>query len=428
MNTKQKLITKINSVVTVLFLALYFLINFKKFVLTSEPRGDEHSFLEMYDVFLNQGFYEANVAGNSTLFNFISSLFYQLGFSPLYSLKCTSVLSGLATMVLLYYIGKRMYGHYNAYFQTVALLTSYNVIIVVIAMFGGINDPLLTVLLLAIVYILLKKVLSTKDFIYIGALLALMLATRKFTILFIPSLLFLLFVVLRKQSQIAKKLMYLAVSCGLLIGILNFPSLKENGTLSFHSKENKEYVANWAQLQYYTQLQVNEGKIAFGSHVTWQDTDEYLAKNGENSLPKGIISGLLFDVKLTVKEFFIDFFYNAKSFTRLLGIIFILNIIIFGFKLIRRKLSIQTFINNPIDTFGLIYTLILSLIVISYVEIRWFIPILTILSFVFMKRIHLFTANFKNAQRNNFLILNAQLIALNVMSLPLIIKNFTQIL
>ena len=37
-----------------------------------------------------------------------------------------------------------------------------------------------------------------------------------------------------------------------------------------------------------------------------------LLKNGEDSLPKGIIDGLLFDVKRTAKEFFIDFLYHSN--------------------------------------------------------------------------------------------------------------------
>lgn len=428
MKNKFQLITKLNIVVTILFLGVYFLINLKKYFLTEDPRGDEHSFLEMYDVFLNQGFYEANVAGNSTLFNLISSVFYKIDLSPIYSLKCTSMLCGILVMILVYYIGKRLCGSYNKEFQWVALLTVYNVLIIVITMFGGINDPLLTLLLLSIVYILIKKTNSIQDFVYIGVLLALMLATRKFTVLLIPSLLFFVFIVLRKQSAKLKKVAALVVSCLVFVIVLNFPSLTENGSLSFHSKEKKEYVATWGQLQYHTQLLLEQGKVTYGDHATWEATDEYLAENGENALPKGIIDGLFFDVKRTTKEFFIDLVYNAKPFTRLLGLLFILNIFIFGYKLVRKKLSIKTFVNNPIDTFSLIYIFILSLIVISYVEVRWFVPILCLLPFVFMKRIYMFTAGFKNAKTNNFLILNGQLLALNIMSLPFIIKNYAIIL
>jgi len=424
MKDKFKGITKINSVLTILFLGAYFIINLKKYFFIQEPRGDEHFFIEVYNLFLNQGFYEANVYGNSTLFNLISSIFYKLGLSPLYSLKCTALFSGIATMVLIYYIGKRLYGNYNKEFQLVALLTACNVLIVVISMFGGINDPLLVVLFLLIVYTAIKKKHATKDFIYIGILIALMFATRKFTVLLLPSIGFLLFIIIRKQANKFKKIASLLISCVLVAGIFNYPSLKENGTLSFNSKERKEYKATWAQLQYYTQILLEKGEVTYGSHTTWEATDQYLKENGEESLPDGIIEGLLFDVKRTVKEFFIDFVYNIKPFTRLLGIIFLLNIIIFGYKLIRKKLSISVFANNPIDTFSLLYILILSLIVITYVEIRWFVPILVLLPIVFMKRIYAFTANFKNVKTTNFLILNLQMAAINIMSLPFIINNY----
>jgi len=425
MKDKLKIITKGNIIITILFLSTYFIINLKKYFFTDDPRGDEHSFLEIYDIFLNQGFYEANVIGNSTLFNLISAVFYKIGLSPIYSLKCTSMLCGILTMILVYYIGKRLYGSYDKDFQLVALLTAYNVVIIVITMFGGINDPLLSLLLLSIIYIAIKHIHTLKDFIYIGILFALMLATRKFSVILMPSLGFLLIVILRKQSKKAKKISALVVSCLVFVGMLNFPSIKENGSLSFHSKEKKEFVATWGQLQYHTQLLLEEDKVVFGDHATWEATDEYLAKNGENSLPKGIIDGLLFDVKRSIKEFFIDLVYNAKPFTRLLGIIFMLNVLILAYKLVRKKLSISVFINNPIDTFSLIYILILSLIVITYIEVRWFVPILVVLPFIFLKRIYMFTAGFKNTKTNNFLILNAQLAALNIMSLPFIIKNYT---
>lgn len=425
MQPKLRNITNINIVVTLLVLSVYFIINLKKYFLTEDPRGDEHSFLEMYDVFLNQGFYEANVLGNSTLFNLVSSVFYKLGLSPLYSLKCTSMLSGIITMILVYYIGKRILGSYEKNAFIVAFLTACNVTIVVITIFGGINDPLLVLLLIAIIYIATKNEQTLKDYIYIGILFALMLATRKFTVILIPSIAFLLYVALRKQSQLIKKVMALFIACFITIIAFNFPSLKENGSLSFHSKEKKEYQATWGQLQYYSQILLEEGKIVHGNHATWEATDEYLLKNGEDSLPKGIVDGLLFDVKRTTKEFFIDFFSNIKPFTRLLGIIFLLNIGIFLYKLVKRKITIQSFINNPIDSFSLIYILILSLIIISYVEYRWFIPILLILPFVFVKRIYSLTKDTKKQQINNFLILNAQLAAISIMSLPFVIKNYT---
>ncbi|QYS86582.1 hypothetical protein JJC03_00385 [Flavobacterium oreochromis] len=89
--------------------------------------------------------------------------------------------------------------------------------------------------------------------------------------------------------------------------LLNLPSIINNHKLSYDNKDVKEYKVNWVQRQYLAQLMVNQGLIPNQSHPTWEQTEEYVDKNGENSLPKTTLESIFFDFRLTLKEFIKDF-------------------------------------------------------------------------------------------------------------------------
>ena len=103
-----------------------------------------------------------------------------------------------------------------------------------------------------------------------------------------------------------------------------------------------------------------------------EQTDAYLKKNGANSLPKGVVSGILFDIKLTVKEFFKDFFECAFFGFRQLGFMLLLTLFFGARDFIReRKINKSTFV--PLILIMMLS--VFSFIIISFVELRWLAPV-----------------------------------------------------
>ena len=134
----------------------------------------------------------------------------------------------------------------------------------------------------------------------------------------------------------------------------------------------KSTTATWVQRQYLAQLWVNENKLANYNHPNWQQTQEYLDKNGASSLPRTLIDALVFDPKMTIKEFFKDFMFIAVYGSRQLGLILAIVLVLFLRRLIRdRKFSSAMFIPAAV----LLMMGIFALIIISFVELRWLAPV-----------------------------------------------------
>jgi len=145
--------------------------------------------------------------------------------------------------------------------------------------------------------------------------------------------------------------------------------LQENHKLSYDTKNPPSNVeATWVQRQYYAQMLVNNGKLKNYNHPTWAETDAYLTKNGKDALPNNTLSGLTFDIIVTVKEFFKDFLYIGLYSIRQLGLI-LLVILFFGFREFYKKKKITT--QSYIPVIVLIMILIFAIIIISFVELRW---------------------------------------------------------
>ncbi|PKA82110.1 hypothetical protein ATE92_0235 [Ulvibacter sp. MAR_2010_11] len=234
----------------------------------------------------------------------------------------------------------------------------------------GINDTLFAVTLVIFfseVYFIIRSDKKENMALLLVALL-LALFTRALFIVFIPAVLVALYFLFRSKNYNPKSL-WLPVAVLVLLLCINIPSLQENGNLSYDMKDPPAGVeANWAQRQYHAQLLVNEGKLNNYNHPTWTETDAYLEKNGKESLPDDLISGMTFDIGLTLKEFCKDLFYIGMFSTRQLGLILPL-ILFLGFREIfkNRKITPESYI--PLIT--LLMMLIFALIIISYVELRW---------------------------------------------------------
>jgi len=116
---------------------------------------------------------------------------------------------------------------------------------------------------------------------------------------------------------------------------------------------------------------VNEGTLAHNQHPSWEETDAYLEKNGVKSLPETLFKGMLFDLKLTIKEFFKDFAEVIFTSVRQTGLILIILFLQLFYQVFKRKIDWNLYI--PFISFLMVS--IFSFIIISYVETRWLVPV-----------------------------------------------------
>jgi len=173
----------------------------------------------------------------------------------------------------------------------------------------------------------------------------------------------------RKGVKLFKNIT-LPITLFLVFMILNIPSIQKNHYLSYDNKKPPvEVKSTWAQRQYLAQLLVNEGKLENYQHPTWEETDMYLIKNGELSLPKSTFDGIFFDFKLTISEFFKDFFDVFKATIRQMGLVMPIILVFLFNQIVKRKITYNLYL--PVINFILIS--IFSFIIISYVETRWLI-------------------------------------------------------
>lgn len=429
MKKYSKIFTIVNFIIVSVVLMAYSIIRIKKVFLRDFPKGDEKSYLKVFKIYLNEGYYSANVHGNSTPFNVISGFFNKIIQNPVLSLRCTSLFFGVLSIILLYQFKKKHFKMPLNY-GFVGILTALNTIIVMSVIWEGVNDIILTFLTLLffiVFYEWKNKSENLKYFIFFGIILGLMLSVRKMSILFFPSMaIVILFTTIIKKIRFTDILKNGSISFAVMIIVLlllSFPSIHENKTLSFHEKEPPSETISWTQLQYLTTIAIENNSVDFGQHVTVEETEKYILENGINSLPNTFLDSIFFNLKRTFKEFFIDFFWNSKPFSRLLGIFFIFAILLFIYAVYKKKINLMSIENNTIFVFSACYVVILSFVVIGYVETRWFSNILIPLSIVLTYYLYRFKLNKKYSYKYDFLILNIQLGSIIIMNLPYIYKN-----
>ncbi|WP_370000545.1 hypothetical protein [Winogradskyella sp.] len=209
--------------------------------------------------------------------------------------------------------------------------------------------------------------------------------TRALIVMYLPAVLICLFYIYRIKG-FSKRGYVIPVFAFMVFMLMNLPAIAANGKLSYDRKSPPEDVnVSWAQRQYLAQLMVNEGKLSNYQHPSFKATQDYVDKNGERSLPKTLFQGVLFNPILTIKEFFKDAADILKYGTRQLGLILI---IVLGY-LMQRMLKRKIFdFENSIPIALLITIAAFALIIISFIELRWFVGIFisTIVFYTFLEQ------------------------------------------
>lgn len=355
-------------VVLYAIIAAYYFLNLQAY------GGDENNFRKELSLVLNEGWIEAIKQQISIPYMLLVYPF-ALVFKDYIALRIVSV---LLTLFLLFYLYKRG----SKQIQFLGMILFY--ISTVYFFYIGTNDTLFNVGMIIFLVETYRR-LNNQNWNGTLAITALIVSvfTRSLFLIYLPVIVLAIYL-LRKEkafSTINYKLPLLVIA---LFLVLNIPSITANKIISYDNKVPPKHIkASWSQRQYLAQLLVNEGKLPNGKHPSWEQTDGYLSEHGENSLPNGILQGVFFDLKLTCKEFFKDFF-NASLYTfRQIGpILLYMFYLIFTFIKNRGRNGKHYFV--PISFFTTLA--ILSFIIISNVEIRWMAPLYVVAIVLYWKK------------------------------------------
>ncbi|WP_396187061.1 hypothetical protein [Flavobacterium sp.] len=335
----------------------YFFLSFYYFM-SLPTGGDEPLFLSDLQLINNVGWYDA-IAKNVSIPYLV--LAYPLSFflEDFVALKTVNILLIVLLFVYFYYVkkikSKELYSYVLFFISTVGYF------------FFGTNDCLFFVSLIIFFNEVNSAVNSNKVHFNL-AFSALIIAffTRELFLIYLPIVFIGSYILYQSGCRFTKKTVY-PLGIFILLLMLNIPSLQQNGSLSFDRKLPPEGLGvSWSQRQYLAQLMVNNGELTNFQHPGWEQTKEYLEKNGKESLPDGILESITFDWQLTIKEFFKDFGYSILYSFRSLGLMILITLG-YWLKLENNKIGRCSFV--PFST--LLMLMIFSFIIISYVELRW---------------------------------------------------------
>jgi len=252
-----------------------------------------------------------------------------------------------------------------------------------------------------------------------------MFATRLLAITFLPSFVGAFVVIfIKKQKIIIESLLPIVlfvISFSVLTFTMNYPSIYENGSLSFHEKKLGSTTVDWPHLQYLTALELEKGNVENGQHVSIQETERFIEKNGKESLPSTILESILFNPMFTLKQFFIDFLLISRPLVRLTGVFFLLNFLLVLISVIKQK---KIDIYDEVFVYGILHFMVLSFIIIGYVETRWLIGTFCLCVISFSKRIFNYSKMHSNKKMLDFYIINTQLLLLTLMNVPYLFSYF----
>ncbi|MDO9261370.1 MAG: hypothetical protein Q7U08_05470 [Flavobacteriaceae bacterium] len=344
-------------------LIVYSIIAFFYFNLKPAGGGDESLFISDLDLIKNQGWIVAikkNISIPYMLLAYPLSLFMK----NYLALRLVNLF--LLSALFFYFINSKKYN-----------LNFYGYLLFFISTVGyfyfGTNDTLFFICLVVFINEVNNLINYQK---WNGTLALCMLVivffTRELVIVYLPLIFIAFYLIHQKKGWSTVKVIY-PLSLLIIFVILNIPSLIEKGEFSHDLKSPPSNIeATWAQRQYLAQLLVNKGELKNYQHPSWEQTQAYLDVNGKNSLPIGMLEGMYFDVSLTIKEFFKDLIYSFFYGFRQLGLILFFTLFfLFKVRLINKRLNLNIFI-----PFSLLMMMsIFSLIIISYVELRWLAPV-----------------------------------------------------
>jgi hypothetical protein len=345
------------SAIAYLFLTLFYYVNLP-------VGGDEFLFVSDLQLIQNVGWYEA-IAKNVSIPFMVLAYPFSLFMDDFVALKIVSLL--LLVLLLVYFYCVKKIRSRSMYYYLFFFISMVGYL------YFGTNDCLFFVCLV-VFFNEVHSAVNDKKVHFNLALSALIIAffTRELFLVYVPIVFIGCYMLYQSGCRFTKKTVF-PLGIFVLLLLLNIPSLQKNGSLSFDRKYPPQGLGvSWSQRQYLAQLMVNEGTLANGQHPSWEETKQYLDKNGKESLPDGILNGITYNYQLTIKEFFKDFASSMVYSSRALGFMFLLSLL-YWFKgsITDKKIKLNYFV--PFATLAMM--MIFSFIIISYVELRWLCPV-----------------------------------------------------
>lgn len=336
------------------------------YFLNKPPGGDENLFLADLAFINDKGWMEA-IKQNISIPYML--LVYPLSFflKNFIALRLVNIMILILLLFYFYKINEKrnflFYGYILFYISTIGFF------------YAGINDILFAIALIIFlneVY----RVANNKSTNINLMLTALVVAffTRQLFLVYLPIIIFGLYILNKSKINFNKK-MLIPILVFIVFLVFNLPSIIENGTLSFDKKSPPAIMnVTWTQRQYLAQIMVNNGELENGQHPSWEQTQQYIKIHGKESLPDGVLKGITQDYQLTIKEFFKDFVFSIFYGSRQLGLMLLITLL-FLVKQVYKTRSMELKYFVPMATLTML--MIFSLIIISYVELRWLIPVFT---------------------------------------------------
>ncbi|MFC2188718.1 hypothetical protein ACFCT7_15485 [Fulvivirgaceae bacterium LMO-SS25] len=387
-----------------------------RFFIPKELSGDETLFLQSFQSTLTNGWYESTATGSASFFNLTGLLFDPLFSDSIYTLRFIGVLSLVLTIVVWSYFAWR-----TLQIKGIMLVQLIAFLILVGPMrnhyFRIYTDGLFVLFLsLAIIYLTISclRMSKAQNFVWTtllaGLFLGISTAIRELVILYIPGLLLVFLLLIYWQRKRAIPVMvYFGV--GLLVAVLalHYPAIVEHGTLSVQSKQPVGIEATWGQ-RLYLSVATNQSPSP-----DWPVVLDYLAKNGDDSLPKSYLDSILFNPSLTFNNFIYSLSLTPNPFLRTLGLFFIL----FFAPLFLGKKAINANAYHPIFiiTFFLLvtFTIILCLQIMDDMQFRRFLFFVFAITISTVNYLYHYVPNRKLA----LAIMNANLLVIGIANLLL---------
>jgi hypothetical protein len=348
----------------------YFFVSFYYFFFLSQAGGGDESLFVSDLIFIKANGWIAAIEKSISIPYMILVYPFSLFFKEYVALRIANVF--LFLLLLLYFfktVKIRVSSFYFYLFFFIGTSAYF---------FKGTNDALfftgLAVFMIEVFYFIENKKMNNQVLAFSGLIVAFF--TREMFLVYLPVIILgFYFLYTEGFVFLSKKMIFPLLLFFFFMGV-NIPSIQLNEKLSYDNKKPPSALkVNWAQRQYLAQLLVNKSEIHNFSHPSWEQTQDYLIVNGPESLPDGVVEGLLFDYSLTIKEFFKDFYYSMFFGLRQLGLI-----LLFPFYVIIKNLKKKNVLNAElfIPFSLLIMICVFSLIIISFIEPRWYMSVFMI--------------------------------------------------
>lgn len=355
----------------VLLAACVQLINhrWENYLSISKPIKDEILFVNKYNYFQINGWYESIVHGTSPVYNAAVFLVDQVIGDPFISMKAVNILCMIGIIGIWVYFLLVDLKISNRY-RWLSVLTIFYLTVVFNSFFSACNDsPFLLFMSLGI-YALLKTIREYRNSVFLLAALcfALALGTRELLVFYIPGIFSVLVILIFYKLIKIKAIILFVLVFALATGAIYFPSIIENKSLAFLDKNEGIYEGYW-QEKNYLQLKLNVGKL---ERV---DVESYKERNPDVILPQSYLKGIFMDPVLTLKNSIRQFKLINFALVWKLGVLYLIFLGLVIGSVIKKE-----FLNPELLIFliFILYALAFSILPLNRVEFRWFIlfPIL----------------------------------------------------